>query len=49
MLEVISILLGVASLICSIFSFFKAKKAKKVAYETKIEVASFIQGNQKKV
>lgn len=47
MVEIISIILGVASLICSIISLFKAKNAKKVANETKEEVASLIKGKQK--
>lgn len=47
MLEAVSILLGIASLICSIISLFKASNAKKVADETKKEVSSVIQGKQK--
>lgn len=47
MLETVSILLGIASLICSIISLFKASNAKKVADETKKEVSSVIQGKQK--
>lgn len=47
MLEVLSIIIGVASLACSIISLSKAKKAKEIANQTKKEVMSFVKGKQK--